>query len=253
MEAAKAEIVIAGTSFFAKGGTVRILSFVFLALAADQGFALRSVGAASDGVRNGLKHVGSQRPVDSTERVRLGLTDLPVRIRLDVPAIKQPSPMSCWATVYAMMRSWKAGRPVTIEAAIAELGAPFTTYLAEDRGLPGGQELEFVKAAGLRAKPPASYPLTMFRKLLRDSGPVWIVTGDGITSHARLLVGIYGIDDAEKLETYKGTTMEFIDPASGNYVYEPALTFFAVFERETAFIVDNRYDALDLRWQVISY
>jgi hypothetical protein len=53
---------------------------------------------------------------------------------------------------------------VAIDAAIAELGAPFTTYLAEDRGLPGGQELEFVKAAGLRAKPPASYPLTMFRK-----------------------------------------------------------------------------------------
>ena len=105
----------------------------------------------------------------------------------------------------------------------------------------------------VRAKPPASYPLTMFRKLLRDNGPVWIVTGDGITSHARLLVGIYSIDDAEKLETYKGTTMEFIDPASGNYVYEPALKFFAVFERETAFIVDNRYDALDLRWQVISY
>jgi hypothetical protein len=63
----------------------------------------------------------------------------------------------------------------------------------------------------------------------------------------------HGIDDAEKLETYKGTTTEFIDPASGNYVYEPALKFFAVFERETAFIVDNRYDALDLRWQVISY
>jgi hypothetical protein len=245
--------VIAEPKFLTKGGAVRLLSVVLLALAAHHGVALRSAGAYPDSVRNDPKGLGSLRPVDSTEPVRLSLKELPIRVRLEVPAIKQPSRMSCWATVYAMMRSWKAGRPVTIDAAIADLGAPFTTYLTEDRGLPGGQELKFVKAAGLRAKPPASYPLTMFRKLLRDNGPVWIVAGDGITSHARLLVGIYGTDDAEKLETYKGTTMEFIDPASGNYVYEPALKFFAVFERETAFIVDNRYDALDLRWQVISY
>jgi Papain-like cysteine protease AvrRpt2 len=101
--------------------------------------------------------------------------------------------------------------------------------------------------------PPASYPLATFRKLLRNSGPVWIITGDGITPHARLLVGIYGADEAEKRATYEGTTMEFIDPASGTYVYEPALEFCDMFERETAFIVDNRCDSLDLRWQVISY
>lgn len=47
--------------------------------------------------------------------------------------------------------------------------------------------------------------------------------------------------------------MEFIDPASGTYVYEPALEFFDTFERETAFIVNNKYDSVDLRWQVISY
>lgn len=244
-------VVTAPTSFLVK--VVRLLSFIFLALAAHQGNALRDAGATPEDTRKSPKNAGLLRPVDSTERVRLGLEDLTVRIRLDVPAIKQPTPMSCWAAVYAMMRSWKAGKPVAIKAAIAELGAPFTTYLAEDRGLPGGQELEFVKAAGLRAMPPASYPLALFRKLLRDKGPVWIVTGDGITSHARLLVGIYGTDDAEKPATYKGTTMEFIDPASGHYVYEPALKFFPMFEREAAFIVNNRYEALDLRWQVISY
>lgn len=220
----------------------RLSIAIFLFFAAHQGLDLQRVNAAQP-----------RKPTDSTEQVRLDLKDLPVRVRLDVPAIKQPSPMSCWATVYAMMKSWKARRPVSIEAAIAELGAPYTTYLAEDRGLPGGQELAFVKAGGLHAMPPASYPLTLFRKLLRNNGPVWIITGDGITSHARLLIGIYGADEAEKRATYESTTMEFIDPASGTYVYEPALGFYEMFERETAFIVDNGYDSLDLRWQVISY
>ncbi|WGD54157.1 papain-like cysteine protease family protein [Bradyrhizobium sp. CB1650] len=222
--------------------STRSLFLIFLSFAAHQALGPQRVNAAQP-----------REPVDSTERVRLDFKDLPVRVRLDVPVIKQPSPMSCWATVYAMMKSWKAGKPISIETAIAELGAPFTTYLADDHGLPGGQELAFVKAGGLHAMPPASYPLPVFRKLLRNSGPVWIITGDGITSHARLLIGIYGTDEAEKRATYESTTMEFIDPASGTYVYEPALKFYEMFERETAFIVDNRYDSLDLRWQVISY
>jgi Papain-like cysteine protease AvrRpt2 len=205
---------------------------------------------------SGEQNYRRSAPTDSTDpnrQLRQDFKDLPVRIRLDVPVMRQPSSTSSWATVYAMMKSWKAGKLVSIEAAIAELGAPYTTYLAEDLGLPGGQELEFVKASGLRAKPPASYTLTTFRDLLRSSGPVWIITGDGITAHARLLVGIYGTEETEKIAAYEGTTMEFIDPALGINVYEPALKFFDMFERETAFIVNNRFDALDLRWQVISY
>lgn len=227
--------------------TIVFMLSVWLALPAS---------AAAQPAVSSEQHYQNKAPtgsIDPTRQVRPDFKDSPVRIRLDVPVIAQPSPMSCWAAVYAMMKSWKAGKPVSIEAAIAELGAPFTTYLAEDRGLPGGQELAFVKAGGLRAIPPASYPLTMFRKLLRNSGPAWIITGDGITSHARLLIGIYGAEEAEKMATYEGTTMEFIDPALGIYVYEPALKFFDMFERETAFIVNNRYNALDLRWQVISF
>ena len=220
---------------------------------AHQGLGLPSVGAAPGAGRSILKDSGPIELIDPTQQVRRDFKDLPVRVRLDVPAMKQPSPMSCWATVYAMMKSWKAQAPVSIEGAVADLGAPFTSYLAEDRGLPGGQELAFIKASGLHAMPPASYPLTVFRNLLRSSGPVWIIAGDGITSHARLLVGIYGSDEAEKIATYEETTMEFIDPASGTYVYEPAAKFFDTFERETAFIVNNKYDLVDLRWQVIFY
>ncbi len=220
---------------------------------AYQGIGLPSVGASSEASRSILRNSGPIEEIDQTQQVRRSFDDMAIRIRQDVPVMQQPTPMSCWATVYAMLESWKEKQPVTIEAAIARLGEPYVAYLSEDRGLPGGQELAFVEAAGLQAMPPANYPLSTFRRLLREKGPVWIITGDGITSHARLLVGIYGHDEEEKRSTYEATVMEFIDPALGAYVYEPALTFFDEFEREAAFIVNSNQDWVDLRWQVLSY
>jgi hypothetical protein len=249
---AESTTVTTGQVSLRRCGAAGSLFLTCLLFATQQQSAAQGSSAAN-GSPNALKGEDKPDSIDPSRQTRTDFADAAVRIRVDVPAIKQPSPMSCWATVYAMMKSWKAGKPVSIEAAIAELGPPFTSYLSEDNGLPGGQELAFVKAGSLHAMPPASYPLTLFRKLLRDRGPVWIITGDGITSHARLLVGIYGASEAEKRATYEATTMEFIDPASGTYVYEPALKFYDMFERETAFIVDNGYNSLDLRWQVISY
>lgn len=113
--------------------------------------------------------------------------------------------------------------------------------------------MDFVKAADMQALPPANYPLKTFRNLLRERGPVWIITGDGITSHAKLLVGVYGPDEEERRSTYLATTMEFIDPSPGQYVYTTALAFLQEFEREAAHIVWNDLHSIDLRWQVISY
>jgi hypothetical protein len=220
---------------------------------AYQGIALPEVGASSEDKRSILQDSGPIEVIDQTQQVRRSFDSMPVRVRLDVPVMKQPSSMSCWATVYAMMASWKTKKDVTIESAIAALGVPYTTYLAEDRGLPGGQELSFVEIAGLQALPPASYPLSTFRTILHERGPAWIITGNGITSHARVLVGIYGPDEEEKIATYEATVMEFIDPALGAYVYEPALSFLEEFEREAAYVVEHHLDSIDLRWQVLSY
>lgn len=238
-------------SFF-KGGAIQALILTSLALGAYQALGFQNAEAASDGIRENSEKVEPLEKTELSQSVRLDFRASPVRIRLDVTPIKQNSDNSCWATVYAMMLSWKVAKPVSVEAAIARLGPPYTTYLAEDKGLPGGQELAFVKASGLHAMPPASYPLTDFRKLLQNKGPAWIITGNGITSHARLLIGIYGMEEAEKRATYETTTLEFIDPASGAYVYQPALKFYEVFEQEATNIVDAKENARDLRWQVIS-
>jgi hypothetical protein len=90
---------------------------------------------------------------------------------------------------------------------------------------------------------------------LIEKGPVWIITGDGITSHASLLVGIYAPDESETFENYKKSIVEIIDPATGTFVYSNALNFISKFEDEaaSAFVVNNHLDSIDLRWQVISF
>jgi hypothetical protein len=107
-------------------------------------------------------------------------------LHYDVKPLAQSGPMNCWAATYAMLVSWKNRRPTTERKAVEPLGDPWLTYLDAGMGLPGGQELLFVDAAGLAAEPPASYPLDAFLDLLRTAGPLWIITGDGISAHARL-------------------------------------------------------------------
>ena len=152
-----------------------------------------------------------------------------------------------------MLLSWKTGKLISIDEAVSLLGEPYKTYLKEDRGLPGGQERVFVEAAGLRAEPPADYELSYFREQLAEKGPIWITAGNGISSHARLLVGVYSLNESETEENYEKTISEFVDPELGTYVYENAMTFYGEFEREAAFIVNNHEEMLDLRWQIISY
>lgn len=191
--------------------------------------------------------------VETNRASRLDFQDAPVRIRLEVTPIKQDKDNNCWATVYAMMLSWKIRKPISVDTAVMGLGAPYTKYLSEDKGLPGEEQATFVRAVGLRAMPPASYPLADFRRLLRTRGPVWINTGDGFRSHARLLIGLYGSDEADKRSTYENTILELIDPESGEYVYKPALKFYEEFEREAREIIDAKENGRDLRWQLISY
>jgi hypothetical protein len=216
-----------------------------------QALAMQRAEAAPD--LQGATKVNFGRPIETNQASRLDFKDAPVRIRLEVTPIKQDKKNNCWATVYAMMLSWKIGKPVSVDTAVMELGAPYTKYLSDDKGLPGGKEVTFVKAVGLRAMPPASYPLTDFRRILRTRGPVWINTGDGFRSHARLLIGLYGVEETEKRSTYENTILELIDPASGEYLYKPALKFYEEFEREAREIVDAKENGRELRWQLISY
>ena len=217
------------------------------------GIGLPSVGGTSKGKKSILEEGGPIEDIDRTQETRRSFEEMAIRVSQSVSPLKQPTSMSCWATVYAMLISWKNGHAMSIDEAVSLLGEPYKRYLKEDRGLPGGQELAFVKAAGLRADPPADYELSYFREQLAKKGPIWITTGNGLLSHARLLVGVYSLNNLETRENYEKSTIEFIDPELGSYTYESALEFYGEFEREAAFIVNNHEDLVELRWQIISY
>ncbi len=165
----------------------------------------------------------------------------------EIKAIKQPSSMSCWATVYAMMLSWKNNTTLTLDSAVERLGNPWKTYFDNDDGLPLGQERLFVSTAGLREEPPANYSIQGFINMLKNYGPLWIVTGNGISSHARLMIGIKGDG------SYENSKFSFINPQTGKIETQDALDFFREFELEARFVIDRRLDDIPFRWQIIHW
>lgn len=201
-----------------------------------------------------IRKLDAQPRADATARdaERRRFADSEVVVRHDVEPKRQSSANACWATVYAMMTAWRTGLPTAVTEVVRTLGEPYTNYYVSDQGLPGGQELAFVNAAGMLALPPANYTMTAYADYLREYGPLWIITGDGISSHARLLVGIYGEPIVETLEAYRSTMFEFIDPSTGTYAYESAIEFVHAFEREAGYIVEREDDA-DLRWQILHW
>ena len=79
------------------------------------------------------------------------------------------------------------------------------------------------------------------------------MTGDGISSHARVLVGLYGNVKAEGIAAYQESVFEFIDPLTGTWQYESGLDFSLSFEQEARWLVDGKFDDIELRHQVLFF
>lgn len=171
----------------------------------------------------------------------------------DVAPVKQRTKNGCWATAFTMLKSWRDGKDHTVEAALKALGPEYVDNFVRDTGLPGGSELDFVRNAGMSAQAPANYSLAGFVSLLQDYGPLWIIVGNAINSHALVLVGVYGTELGETKKAYDDAVFEFIDPLVGGYVYTPARTFMNDFEREAGIIVNSKADDVDLRWQILHW
>ena len=216
------------------------------------GLGLPATGGADDGT-DVLSGKGAVTRISLPEPKRKTFPLDDAAVSHDVPSLRQTSAMSCWAAAYAMMKSWKDRSPLSEKAAVADLGDPWVDYYLKDTGLPGGKEREFVGAVGMESKPPANYMIKAYVQMLREHGPLWIITGDGINSHARLLVGIYGNSEAEGITAYEETTFEFIDPLSGTYRYESGLDFAGKFESEARWLVDGKRDDVELRDQILCW
>lgn len=217
---------------------------------ARYGLGLSATGN-DGGDRNILATDDVVESVDIGDQARAQVPSEFQQIRYDVHPLRQVGRMDCWATVYTMMASWRDGVRYEVRDTVVTLGPEYQHYWRQNTGLPGGKERDFVVIAGMTAKPPAAYQLTGYVSMLDEHGPLWIITGNGISSHAKLLIGVFGPTLSEDLSSYQQATFEFIDPADGAFHYEPALDFMTEFEQEARHIVDTGQDDVDLRWQIL--
>jgi hypothetical protein len=132
----------------------------------------------------------------------------------EIPVLRQPSPMACWATVYTMLRSWRDQTSHPIETALGNLGQRWVNIFRADTGLAVADETDFYPAAGLVSKPLANPTLETWEQTLRQFGPLWVVSdvapGPARAIHGRVIAGIHGDGAAT------GTNLTIIDPARGD-------------------------------------
>lgn len=200
--------------------------------------------------------LGSLKPNElpstgSNNRPRLTKKNKYYRVELEqvshnVNPIKQPTNMSCWISVYTMMLSWKNKKNYKIEEVIDNLGEPWKSYHLKDVGLPASKVEDFLKQANLNFEYPSSYTLESYEKWLKETGPVWIISGNGVSSHAKLLTGIFGDNSGEF------SIFEFIDPATGEIQRMEMLEFISEYEREARFLNSMEMD-IPFRIQIIHF
>lgn len=130
-----------------------------------------------------------------------------------VPAIAQPSGLSCWATVATMLMSWRAQQSFTIKTAMTQVGEPYLSYFTRNRVLPWREHDSFATAAGMKLEAPMCYTVEGLKNLLiRSRSPLFIViapAGSNWTTHIVALTGMSGDG------SINGTKIRFNDPAGG--------------------------------------
>lgn len=131
-----------------------------------------------------------------------------------VPAIAQPSTLSCWATVATMMISWRQNQSMTIKDAIAGVGEPYLGYFVNNRVLPWAEHDAFARAAGMGLEAPMCYTVEGLKNLLvRTNSPLFVVIAPaGNTSGTTHIVTVTGMAGDG---TIGGTDIRFNDPDGG--------------------------------------
>jgi len=157
---------------------------------------------------------------------------------------RQPSPMSCWATCYAMLYGWRYGLSVPPRDSVVPLGQKWVDYYDADKGLPIHENRAFALATRLTAEPLMSLPPDSWALLLRQFGLLWLVHGWEVAGvngtatrrgrHAIVIEGIAG-DGSES-----NSGILYTDPADGRLHEIPFPAF--VEEYELGFTIGNIFD-----------
>ena len=207
--------------------------------------------AAIDAIDEG-QSVQAERTVDGnresiTVQQKDGDSSHFVNLRYQIEPIKQPLPMSCWATAATIMMNWKNSTSSSIEEVLQEAGRNripsdedyYLQIYNEDLGLEAHEKEQFTSSLGMISEPPANYILSQYVEWLQDYGPLWITTdddsGSGFSPHARILFGIQG--DIEN--NPNNVLFTFIDPADSTEVSETFNDFIKYYEQMVTDIPSN--------------
>ena len=147
----------------------------------------------------------------------------------------QQSTMSCWATCYTMMNSWKQKRRAqSIRAMIAALGQPWLRYFDANTGLPFNEGQNFERATNLVREPRVNFSPQGWESKLRAHGLLWVSTIVPGGVHDRIVEGIVGD------ETGPGTQVHLMDPDGGRRYTTPLAEFVTGYEGQAG--VEPFYD-----------
>jgi Papain-like cysteine protease AvrRpt2 len=126
-----------------------------------------------------------------------------------VPRLVQPNDNACWATVACMLKSWRAGRSMTIrEALTIPANRYYLDLFNEGKGLPASSHTSFAAAMGFRIEPLQNFPPESWLHMLQGYGPLGVVTFPPF--HARVMIGMWGDGSAGV-----GNQVRLVDPADG--------------------------------------
>ena len=110
-----------------------------------------------------------------------------------------------------------AGR-IPSRAVLDPLGGSWRTKFDNDQGLTSGELRMFASALGLAEEEPQSYTVEGLARLLRRSGPLWIIGDDAFESnkilHARIVTAVRGDGSVDK------TMVTLADPLTGGFLTE---------------------------------
>src|SRR5262249_5355727 len=111
-----------------------------------------------------------------------------------IDVLAQPTWFGCWATVYAMMRSWKFHESMPIRTAVARVDEQYGHIFGKDQRLQPAEFLPFLWAANLRYEPMCNYTIEGWADSLRSYGMLWVGTmnSDNTARHSRIIRAIYG-------------------------------------------------------------
>jgi len=156
--------------------------------------------------------------------------------------IAQPTNMTCWATVYTMLESWKRKQSIRIETALEDLGAKWLDLFKKNKGLTSTDKVDFIRAAGLKDYAPFNPSIEGWHGMLKDHGPIWVTTnerpGGNWAIHARIIIGIDGDGSPG------GTFFTIVDPAGGRKYKESISVFWPKFEDEMSRTGNGRIQIL---------